>query len=147
MTVIHWVCGVIPVACFALRLLHLQCYLQQLRGTTLNRGFSPAGQHRLTSLIASCNSEGATIKQELKVLFNFYREKKGTRDLHIDSISGKNDADFSRLAFIFWASVLERSEAKPATGHCWIHISMSSPRAQHANIKMTLKPSAIHQKS
>lgn len=71
MTVIHWVCGVIPVACFALRLLHLQRYLQQLRGTAPKRGFSPAGQHRLTSLIASGSSEGATIKQELEVLFNF----------------------------------------------------------------------------
>lgn len=68
---IHWVCGVILVACFALRSLHLQCYLQQLSGKTTKRGFTPAGQHWLTSLTASCNSEGATTKQELKVLCNF----------------------------------------------------------------------------
>lgn len=69
---IHWVCSVILVACFALcSSLHLQCYLQQLSGTTTKRGFVPAGQHWLTSLTASCNSEGATTKQELKVLCNF----------------------------------------------------------------------------
>lgn len=71
MIAIHWVCGVILVACFALRSLHLQCYLQQLCGTTSKRGFLPAGQHWLTSLTASRNAEGAALKQELKVLFNF----------------------------------------------------------------------------
>lgn len=71
MIAIHRVCGVILAASFALRSLHLQCYLQQLRGTTTKGDFIPAGQRWLTSLLASCNSEGATVKQELKVLFNF----------------------------------------------------------------------------
>lgn len=68
---IHWVCSAILVACFALCLLHLQCYLQELSGTTTKRGFIPAGQRWLTSLTASCNSEGPATKQELKVLCNF----------------------------------------------------------------------------
>jgi len=76
MIAIHWVCGVILVVCFALRSLHLQCYLQQLRGMTTKRGFLPVAQHWLTSPIASGNSEGATVKQEPKVLFHFKREKK-----------------------------------------------------------------------